>query len=222
MRILLIEDNAKLVASLTNGFEEEGFQVTSASTGSEGLDLARRGIDDAIVIDLGLPDIPGVEVLARIRSAPLRCPILVLTAQDAMEARVGALNAGADDYLIKPFAFEELVARLRALVRRATGPRWSPTSTAAVAMDDALSVRLRNRVVPLSPREHTMLGYLLRRRGEVVSRGDILREVFGYGFDPGTNVIDVHLAHLRRKLADGPVRIETIRGAGFRLEIEAT
>src|SRR5690606_34876805 len=121
-----------------------------------------------------------------------------------------------------PFAFAELIARLRALARRASGPRWAPLAGDRIALDDELGVRVGERRVVLSPREHALLAYLLRRRGEVVSRADVLREVFGYAHDPGTNSIDVHLAHLRRKLEDLPLSIVTIRGAGFRLEVEAT
>jgi DNA-binding response OmpR family regulator len=219
VRLLLIEDNPKLAGSLTTGLGEEGFTVEAAGTGAAALARLARDDLDVIVLDLGLPDLDGGEVLARLRAAGSRCPVLVLTARDAVASRVAALDAGADDYLIKPFAFDELVARLRALARRATGPRWAPLISGALALDDDLGVRAGDQRVVLSPREHALLGYLLRRRGEVVGRADVLREVFGYPRDPGTNVVDVHLAHLRRKLAGMPVAITTIRGAGFRLEV---
>jgi DNA-binding response OmpR family regulator len=221
MRLLLVEDNARLVESLSTGLDEEGFTVDVAATGADA--LARIGRDDldVIVLDLGLPDLDGGEVLSRLRGAGSHCPVLVLTARDAVASRVAALDAGADDYLIKPFAFDELAARLRALARRATGPRWAPLVSGAIVLDDDLGVRAGEQRVVLSPREHALLGYLLRRRGEVVGRGAVLREVFGYTSDPGTNVIDVHLAHLRRKLTGMPVTITTIRGAGFRLEVAA-
>jgi DNA-binding response OmpR family regulator len=219
VRLLLVEDHARLAASLSAGLAEEGFTVDVVSTGAGALARLERDDLDLVVLDLGLPDLDGAEVLARMRAAGSRCPVLVLTARDAVASRVAALDAGADDYLIKPFAFDELVARLRALARRATGPRWAPLVGGAIALDDDLGVRAGDQRVVLSPREHALLGYLLRRRGEVVGRGDLLREVFGYASDPGTNVVDVHLAHLRRKLADLPVTITTIRGAGFRLEV---
>jgi DNA-binding response OmpR family regulator len=219
VRILLVEDNPRLSRSLARGLAEEEFTVDALAGGTVALARALRGDLDAIVLDLGLPDVDGTEVLARLRGSGSRCPVLVLTARDAVASRVAALEAGADDYLIKPFAFDELVARLRALARRATGPRWAPLVSGAIALDADLGVRVGDRRVVLSPREHSLLGYLLRRRGEVVARADVLREVFGYTHDPGTNVVDVHLAHLRRKLADAPVTITTIRGAGFRLEV---
>jgi two-component system OmpR family response regulator len=217
MKVLLVEDNRRLVDSLIQGLGEEQIDVTPALNGTDALPLA--GDVDAVVLDLGLPDLDGIEVLRRIRASGVHVPVLVLTARDAVESRTEALDAGADDYLIKPFAFAELLSRLRALVRRAAGPRWAPLDTAGVALEDDLTVRAGGRRIPLSPREHALLAYLVRRRGDVVPRADILREVFGYGFDPGTNVVDVHLAHLRKKLAGTPVAIETIRGAGIRLEI---
>ena len=219
MRLLLVEDNARLAATLTGGLGEEGFAVDTAGTGAAALSRLARNDVDAVILDLGLPDLDGTEVLARLRAGGSRCPVLILTARDAVAARVAALDAGADDYLVKPFAFAELVARVRALVRRAAGPRWAPLACGAIALDDGLGVRAGDLRVVLSPREHALLGYLVRRRGEVVGRPDVLREVFGYAADPGTNVIDVHLAHLRRKLAGLPVTIATIRGVGIRLEV---
>lgn len=219
MRLLLVEDNPRLVESLAAGLREEGCDVDVATTGAAALARLARDDLDVVVLDLGLPDLDGTEVLARLRDRGSRCPVLVLTARDAVAARVAALDAGADDYLLKPFAFDELLARVRAIVRRASGPRWAPLVEGALAIDDDLGVRTGARRVVLSPREHALLAYLVRRRGEVVARGDILRDVFGYVADPGTNVIDVHLAHLRRKLQGFPLAVTTIRGAGFRLEL---
>jgi len=146
-------------------------------------------------------------------------PILVLTARDAVDSRVAALDSGADDYLVKPFAYAELVARIGALTRRAGGPRWAPTTDLPLRMRDDLVVESNGRTAALSPREYALLGCLVRRRGEVVSRTEILRDAFGYDFDPGTNVIDVHLTHLRKKLTGFPINIETVRGAGIRLTV---
>jgi len=143
----------------------------------------------------------------------------VLTARDGIDSRVTALGAGADDYLVKPFAFAELVARINALTRRAGGPRWAPANELPIVMRDDLVVEGSGKTAALSPREYALLGCLLRRPGEVVTRAEILREAFGYDFDPGTNVIDVHLTHLRKKLAGFPVVIETVRGAGIRLTV---
>ena len=219
MKVLLVEDNARLVASLTAGLAEEALDVTATARGADALTLAARGDLDIIVLDLGLPDLDGLEVLARLRAAGNHVPVLVLTARDAVEARTAALDAGADDYLVKPFAFAELLARLRALARRAAGPRWAPLEAPGVVVAADLTVRAGARTIALSPREHALLAYLVRRRGDVVPRADILREVFGYAFDPGTNAVDVHLAHLRKKLTGTPITIETIRGSGFRLEV---
>ncbi len=219
MKVLLVEDNRRLVDSLVQGLGEEQISTITALRGLDAIELALKADVDAIVLDLGLPDLDGMEVLRRIRAAEIHVPVLVLTARDAVEARTAALDAGADDYLIKPFAFAELLARLRALTRRASGPRWTALDAGALTLQADLTARTGGRVIALSPREHALLTYLVRRRGEVVSRSDILREVFGYGFDPGTNLIDVHLAHLRKKLAGAPVVIETLRAAGFRLEV---
>lgn len=221
MRILLVEDNARLVQALALGFSEEGIAVDVAETGAGALARASKPDLDAVILDLGLPDIDGLAVLAGLRGGPqAQIPVLVLTARDAVETRVAALEAGADDYVIKPFVFVELVARVRALIRRAAGPRWTPLVSGRLALGDDHSVTFADRRIELSPREHGLLVYLLRRRGEVVPRADILKEVFGYLGDPGTNAIDVHLVHLRRKLTGMPLVIETIRGAGIRARVE--
>ncbi|MBK7830712.1 response regulator transcription factor [Nannocystis sp.] len=220
MRVLLIEDNERLVAALGQGLREEGIDVVAAGEAGVALARAARGDLDLVVLDLGLPDRDGMDVLRDLRSSQSHVPILVLTARDAVESRVQALNLGADDYLLKPFAFAELLARIRALSRRAAGPRWSPRVEGVVSFDDEHGVQFADQRVLLSPREHAMLAYLVRRRGEVVPRGDILREVFGYVSDPGTNAIDVHLTHLRRKLAGTALTLETIRGVGIRVKVE--
>ncbi|HVV84959.1 MAG TPA: response regulator transcription factor [Kofleriaceae bacterium] len=219
MKVLLVEDNRRLVASLTAGLGEEGLAVTAAGRGEEALAIAARGDADVVLLDLGLPDVDGLDVIRRLRAGGSHVPVLVLTARETVESRTAALDAGADDYLIKPFAFAELLARLRALARRAAAPRWAPLAVPGIAVEPDLTVRAAGRVIPLSPREHALLAYLLRRRGEVVGRPEILRDVFGYGFDPGTNLVDVHLGHLRRKLAGTPIAIATIRGTGIRLEV---
>jgi DNA-binding response OmpR family regulator len=220
MALVLIEDHPRLRASLCRGLNEAGFEVEGLATGQEALArLSRRDVD-AAVLDLGLPDVDGMEVLSRSRAAGLLAPVLVLTARDAVEARVEALDRGADDYLVKPFAFSELLARIRALLRRAAAPRWAPLAFGDVSVSaDPRVVRAAEHDVPLTPSEHRLLGFLLRRRGDTATRADILREVFGYDFDPGTNLVEVHLAHLRRKLGATAVRIETVRGAGYRLSL---
>jgi DNA-binding response OmpR family regulator len=221
LNILIVEDNPGLADSLTLGLREEGMVARAVHRGRDAIVVLDEGHTDLVILDLGLPDIDGIEVLQHLRRHANHAPVLVLTARDAVQARVAALQAGADDYLVKPFAFSELVARVHALARRATGPRWQPVQGVAMAIDDDLVVRGPGQAVSLSPREHALLSYLARRRGEVVSRTDILSAVFGYHFDTGTNVIDVHVASLRRKLASLPVAILTVRSRGFRLEVPA-
>jgi len=216
--LLLVEDAAPLAASLHRGLAEEGFDVEIAATGAAALSRIAKHDLDAVILDLGLPDIDGREVVLRARAAGSSVPILVLTARDAIPSRVGALEQGADDYLLKPFAFEELLARIRALLRRAAAPRWAPLACGDVVFDVATSsFHAGDRTVILSPRERALLELLLRRRGETLSPQEILREAFGYHHDPGTNIVAVHIGHLRRKLEGTTARLSTVRGAGYRL-----
>ena len=221
MRLVLVEDNLQLAHSVAEGLGEDGYEVDTVDTAAKAIERGLRRDLDLMILDLGLPDRDGLEVLKELRGARIHVPILVLTARDAIDARVAALEAGADDYLVKPFAFAELVARISALVRRAGGPRWAPANELPVVMRDDLVVEAGGKTASLSPREYALLGCLLRRPGEVVTRSEILREAFGYDFDPGTNVIDVHLTHLRKKLTGFPIVIETVRGAGIRITVAA-
>jgi DNA-binding response OmpR family regulator len=219
VRVVLVEDNSQLANSVAEGLGEDGYAVEVVPDAARAIARGLRRDLDLMILDLGLPDRDGIEVLKELRGAHIHVPILVLTARDAVESRVAALEAGADDYLVKPFAFAELVARIAALVRRAGGPRWAPANELPIVMRDDLVVEAGGKTASLSPREYALLGCLLRRPGEVVTRAEILREAFGYDFDPGTNVIDVHLTHLRKKLTGFPVQIETVRGAGIRLTV---
>ena len=219
MRVVLVEDNLQLANSVAEGLGEDGYAVDVVADAAKAIARGLRRDLDLMILDLGLPDRDGLEVLKELRGAHIHVPILVLTARDAVESRVAALEAGADDYLVKPFAFAELVARIAALVRRAGGPRWAPANELPIVMRDDLVVEAGGKTASLSPREYALLGCLLRRPDEVVTRAEILREAFGYDFDPGTNVIDVHLTHLRKKLTGFPVAIETVRGAGIRLTV---
>jgi two-component system response regulator QseB len=223
-RLLLIEDSEALAASLAQGLEEEGFAVTHATTAAAARAELTGNPSGIALVDLGLPDGDGVDLLRWVRRTGLQLPVLVLTARDAIPSRVAALDAGADDYLIKPFAFEELVARIRALLRRTAAPRPAPIIQLArlKLRSDEPDVWVAERPVRLSPKERALLEHLLRQRDQIVTRAELLSAVFGYGFDPGTNLVDVHMAHLRRKLQGSGVCIETLRGIGFRLSTTAS
>jgi DNA-binding response OmpR family regulator len=216
--LLIVEDNATLAASLTKGLTEDGYSVDAVATGGAALRRLERQDIDAIVLDLGLPDIDGSEVLVRLRERGVNAPVLVLTARDAVASRVAALEHGADDYLVKPFEYAELLARIRALLRRAAAPRWAPLSCNGLMLDPTeLEILVGSARVRLSPREHALLALFLRRKGELLRREDILLQVFGYNFEPGTNLVNVHIANLRKKLRNGPVVIDAVRGVGYRL-----
>jgi DNA-binding response OmpR family regulator len=218
VRLLLVEDTERLARSLAQGLREEGIDVRSAATGAASLRELAAEPPDIAILDLGLPDLDGMEVLSRAREAGFRQPILVLTARDAVESRVEALDRGADDYVIKPVAFEELYARVRALVRRSNALPAPQLSCGDLTLEPGESgAAIAGRRVRLSPTERALLECLLRRRERDVKRRDILLEVFGYDFDPGTNAIDVHVSHLRRKLAGATASIVTVRGVGYRL-----
>ena len=216
--LLIVEDNATLSASLAKGLTEDGYVVETADSGNAALRRLDRADIDAIVLDLGLPDIDGIALLAQLREREINAPVLVLTARDAVSSRVAALEQGADDYLVKPFEYAELLARIRALLRRAAAPRWAPLSCNGLVLDPTeLVIAIGADKVRLSPREHALLALFLRRKGELLRREDVLLQVFGYNFEPGTNLVNVHIANLRKKLRAGPVVIEAVRGVGYRL-----
>jgi two-component system copper resistance phosphate regulon response regulator CusR len=219
MRILVVEDDRKVARFIQQGLEEEGHAVDVAGDGEEGGLLAHVNPYDVVVLDIQLPKRNGLQLAAELRREGIATPILMLTARDATEDVVRGLDAGADDYLTKPFAFDELVARLRALGRRASAaPAGGVLRVADVEVDRSRHRASRDgRELALTPREFRLLAYLLERPDEVVSRTELLEKVWDMSFDPGTNVVDVHISNLRRKLEEGgaPRLLHTVRGVGF-------
>jgi two-component system copper resistance phosphate regulon response regulator CusR len=225
MHLLIIEDDKKTADALESGLRSEGFGVALGRTGEEGFLLLTTQSFDLVILDWMLPDRDGIEILTAARARGIKTPILLLTARDAVADRVMGLESGADDYLVKPFAFAELVARVRTLLRRVMLPEPLQRQIADVAVDlETRSVRRAGQRIDLTPREFDLLVYLLRQPGQVVTRGmlakDVWREVSRE--TPLDNVIDVHIAHLRRKIDFGrstPL-IQTVRGVGFILRCE--
>lgn len=221
-KLLIVEDDASTSAYIAKGLTEEGFAVDVADNGRDGFFLASDGSYDAIVLDRMLPAMDGMAVLAALRAADIRTPVIILSALGSADDRVSGLTAGSDDYLTKPFAFAELLARIRLLVRKGGQGEAVETKLRCDELEmDLLSRRVRRgeTVVELQPREFRLLEYLIRHADQVVTRTMLLEGVWDYHFDPGTNVIDVHVSRLRRKLDDGfayPL-LHTVRGAGYRL-----
>ena len=223
MRVLVVEDSVRMADVLRRGLVEEGYAVDVVATGADAVWLASEAPFDAIVLDVVLPDFDGFEVCRRLRQADRWPPLLMLTARDDVSDRVRGLDAGADDYLTKPFAFEELLARVRSLVRR--GPRdRSPTLRIGdLELDPAAhAVRRAGEPVPLTPKEFALLQYLMTHPDEALSRSRLLEHVWDFAFDGDPNVVDVYIGYLRAKI-DRPFgrrSIETVRGVGYRLRSE--
>jgi two-component system, OmpR family, response regulator len=223
VRVLIVEDEAKLAGLLRRGLAEETYAADVAGTGEDALWMARATEYDAIVLDLMLPGIGGVEVCRRLRGDGVWSPVLMLTARDAVEDRVGGLDAGADDYLTKPFAFAELLARLRALVRRGAVERPAVLAVGDLRLDPATRRARRGDVeVELSPKEFALLEVFMRRPGRVLSRYELLEHAWDYDYEHRSNVTDVYVRYLREKIDRpfGVESIETVRGAGYRLRAD--
>ncbi len=218
MKILVVEDDRTVGQYVKRGLEEQRFHVDLVEDGLEGLRLGSGGLYDLIILDLRLPEMTGLEVLRTLRDRGLTVPILVLTAQDAVDFKVNALRAGADDYVTKPFAFEELLARVEALGRRPQQLRSPTLQVADLELDTAThEVRRGGRAIEVTPKEYTVLEYLMRHRGRVMSRTLITEYAWDYHFDPGTNIVDVVINRLRKKIDSGHDRklIHTVRGVGY-------
>lgn len=223
MRVLVIEDDPKVAGAVRSGLQGEGYEAVVSSTGEDGFFRATTEPYDAILLDIGLPGRSGLEVLEKLRARGLSVPVLVLTARDTVEDRVRGLDAGADDYLVKPFAFAELLARVRALMRRGRPEEALRLRLGDLELDPLTrSARRHDEPIQLTTREFELLDYLLRHQGHIVSREMLARDVWKEPSrgTPIDNVIDVHITRLRRKVDQGftPRLIHTIRGVGFMMK----
>jgi DNA-binding response OmpR family regulator len=215
VNVLVVQDEPRVAAFIKRGLEAEGFAVRTASDGADGLKLTTSFDFDLVVLDLVLPTMSGEDVLTRLREGGSRVPVIVLTAKDAVADRVANLEAGADDYLTKPFSFSELLARIRARLRGADQTVAAEISHGAVTLDlNARHVRIEGRTVELTSREFALLETLMRHPGQVLSQPQLLDQVWGYDHEPGSNVVEVYVGYLRKKLR--PDVVETVRGAGYR------
>ena len=225
MRALFVEDDQTIADFVTRGLREAGFVVDHAADGTTGLDLAGTGGYDVAIVDLMLPGMDGISLIQALRRKGIRTPVLILSARQSINDRVTGLEIGGDDYLVKPFAFPELLARVHALIRRASA---SPTSNQLTVGDLTLDLLTRKatragrEIEPLRPREFALLEYLMRNAGRVVSKTMILSHVWDYSFDPRTNVVDVLVFRVREKIDKGfeSKLIHTVRGIGYVLKVE--
>ncbi len=219
-RILIAEDEGRLAAFLEKGLGANGFATTTAADGPTVLALAGENHFDLVILDLGLPGLDGMDVLQMLRAQGERLPVVVLSARDDVDDKVSALERGADDYVTKPFRFEELLARIRVRLRNDGTPQETVLRQGALALDlRSRRATIDGRGVELSAREFVMLEVFLRHAGQVLTRQQLLSHVWGYDFEPGSNVVDVYVGYLRRKL--GKDLIVTARGMGYRLSVES-
>ena len=215
MRILIVEDEERIASFLIRGLRAQGYAVDHVSTGADALARSRDPELDLMILDLGLPDIDGTQVLRSLRGAGSALPVIVLTARGEVSDRVEGLDLGADDYLTKPFAFDELLARIRARSRDHDGGGTTTMTAGDVELDiPTRRVRVGEERFDLTAREFALLQVLLRRPGQVLTREQLLSQVWELDWDPGSNVVDVYVGYLRKKVGDG--RIETVRGVGYR------
>jgi len=216
-RILIAEDEERIVSFLRKGLEAAGFATLAARTGPEALACARDADFDLVLLDLGLPGLDGQEVLRRMRARGDRLPVIILTARDGVRDTVAGLEGGADDYVTKPFRFEEILARIRVRLRETAGPEPTVLAAGGVTLDlRTRRAAVGGTMVELTAREFALLETLMRHAGQVLSREQLLDHVWGYNFDPGSNVVDVYVRYLRKKLGDDA--IATVRGMGYRFK----
>lgn len=219
MKILVVEDEKKLAGFIRKGLEEHGFAITVCHNGNEAYTLARTEAFDLIVLDIMLPGRDGLSILQNLRDRKSTVPIILVTARSEPNERIQGLNLGADDYLTKPFYLDELLARIQAVLRRSSGESLSVLTAGDLSVNlITREVRRGAEQIVLPPREFSLLEYLMRSPGRVFTRSQILEHVWGYGFDPGTNLVDVCLQRLRAKIDSGAPEsiIETVRGVGYR------
>ncbi|GCB50101.1 response regulator transcription factor [Streptomyces sp. NL15-2K] len=216
-RILIVEDEERIASFVEKGLRANGFTTTVAADGDAGYEYALTGGFDLVVLDIGLPSQDGFTVLRQLREARVTVPVIVLTARDSVRDTVAGLEGGADDWMTKPFRFEELLARVRLRLRTAAGaPEVTVLRSGSLSLDlRTRRARAGDRTVDLTAREFVLLELFLRHPGQVLSREQILSHVWGYDFDPGSNIVDVYVRTLRKKL--GAERVETVRGMGYRL-----
>lgn len=224
MRILIVEDELDLQNVLEKRLKAEHYSVDACANGNDAIDYIEMVAYDVIVLDIMLPGLNGLEILEKMRSQNNKTPVLLLTAKDSVSDRVKGLDLGADDYLVKPFAFDELLARLRALTRRQAGSATNQFQLDDLVVDcNSYTVTRANQKIELSSKEFALLEYLIRNKGVVLSREKIEQHVWNYDYDGGSNIIDVYIRYLRKKIDSGFDKklIHTVRGAGYVLRVEA-
>jgi two-component system OmpR family response regulator len=217
MRVLVVEDDNKIAEFVVKGLKQAGYGVDRCADGEEALILADTTSYDAAIVDLMLPRLDGLSLIQRMRARKLRTPVLILSAKASVDDRVRGLEAGGDDYLTKPFAFTELLARVQALIRRATQSAEPSRLTCGDLSIDLLTREVRRgaAIIELQPREYSLLEYLMRNAGRPVSKTMIIEHVWDYAFDPGTNIVDVLVHRLRGKIDPDKTRLHTVRGVGY-------
>jgi len=224
VRVLIVEDDRTIADFVAKGLAEAGYAVDVAADGERGLELAMASTYDAAIVDVMLPKLDGLTLIDRMRARSIRTPVLILSARRTVDDRVSGLQAGGDDYLTKPFAFAELLARLQALMRRSSGATEPTKLSVADLSLDLLTRRTERagRTLELRPREFALLEYLMRNAGRVLSKTMILSHVWGYNFNPGTNVVDVLVSRLREKIDRDfePKLLQTVRGVGYVLKAD--